>query len=198
MAGFPKASHIQTARSVISHLHTSSHCRMSRNAIGSGVWTLGSNSAILTNSNVYCESRDPSWSFPMWPDLPKPSTYAHHGKEQFSSWMDSSINKLTIYQYTTAKCSWVCFCWGLFLRPVRRPRVFGCPLNATGRLVQAATLLEITTRLVDDIGHGFSYILWQLECNRASLWAISAWKFQSSAVARHFVAPRHPPPSTPI
>ena len=26
-------------------------------------------------------------------------------------------------------------------------------------LVQATTMLEITTQLVDDIGHGFSYIL---------------------------------------
>ena len=47
----------------------------------------------------------------------------------------------------------------LFLRAVRHPRVLGCPLNATGWLVQATTLLEITTQLVDDIGHGFSYIL---------------------------------------
>ena len=34
-----------------------------------------------------------------------------------------------------------------------------CSLTATGWLVQAATLLEITTRLADDIGHGFNYIL---------------------------------------
>ena len=107
-------------------------------------------------------------------------------------WTTPSISYITNYQYTTAICWWVCFWWGLFLRPVRRPQVLGCPLNATGRLVQAATLLEIITWLVDDIGHGFSYILWQFECNRASLWAISAWKFQSSAVAHHL------PPSTPI
>ena len=48
--------------------------------------------------------------------------------------------------------------WGLFLRSVRHLWVLGCPLNANGWLVQAATLLEITTWLVDDIGHGFSYI----------------------------------------
>ena len=30
---------------------------------------------------------------------------------------------------------------------------------AIGWLVQATTLLENTTRLVDDIGHGFSYVL---------------------------------------
>ena len=45
----------------------------------------------------------------------------------------------------------------LFLRlvseAVRRPRVLECPLDATGRLVQATTLLEITMRLVDDIDH---------------------------------------------
>ena len=49
----------------------------------------------------------------------------------------------------------------LFLRPVRHPRVLECPLNATGWLayVQVTTLLEITTQLVNDTGHGFSYIL---------------------------------------
>ena len=130
----------------------------------------------------------------MWPALPKPATYAHHVNEQFSPSMDSSINKLTNCQYTTAKCWQVCFCWGLFLRSVRRPWELGCPLDATGRLVQATTLLEITIRLVDDIDHGFSYVLWQFECNGASLWAISPWKMQSSAVTRHFVATHHPPP----
>ena len=127
--------------------------------------------------------------------MPKPATYSHHVNEQFSSSMDSSINKLSNCQYTTAKCWQVCFCWGLFLRPVRRPRVLGCPLNATGRLVQATTLLEITIWLVDDIDHWFSYVLWQFECNGASLWAISPSKMQSSAVTRHFMAP---PTSTPI
>ena len=134
----------------------------------------------------------------MWPALPKPAIYAHYVKEQFSPSMDSSINKLTNYQYTTAKCWQVCFCWGLFLRPVRRPRVLGCPLNASGCLVQATTLLEITTRLVDDIGHGFSYVLWQFECIGASLWAISPWKMQSLTVIRHFVAPHKPLLSTPM
>ena len=117
-------------------------------------------------------------------------------------WIAPSI-KLTNCQYTTAKCWQVCFSWGLFLRPVRRPRVLGCPLDATGRLVQATTLLEITMRLVDDIDHWFSYVLWQFECNGASLWAISPWKMQSSAVTRPLrgsppPSTLHPPPSTPI
>ena len=129
----------------------------------------------------------------------KTSTCVYHVKEQFSLSMYGSINKLTNCQYTTANCWQVCFCWGLFLRPVRRPRVLRCPLDVTGWLVQATTLLEITTRLVDDIGHGISYVLWQFECNRASLWAISSWKMQSLTVTHHFVAPHHPhpPPSTP-
>ena len=42
--------------------------------------------------------------------------------------------------------------------------MLGCPFKDTGWLVQATlvqvtTLLEITTRLVDDIGHGFCYAL---------------------------------------
>ena len=142
-----------------------------------------------------CANRD---GFPrdshiyMWPDLPKPATYAHHVNEQFSPSMDSSMNKLTNCQYTIAKCWQVCSCWGLFLRPVRRPRVLGCPLNATGRLLQATTLLKITIRLFDDIDYWFNYVLWQFECNGASLWTISPWKMHSSAVTRHFVATPHP------
>ena len=107
-------------------------------------------------------------------------------------WIASLIN-----QYNTAKCWQVCFSWGLFLRPVRHPRVLGCPLKATGWLLQAITLLEITTQMVDDICHGFSYILLQFKCNGASLWTISPWKLQSSAVTCHFVAPHQHPPSTP-
>ena len=140
--------------------------------------------------------RQVAFQLHMWHALPKPATYAYHVKEQFSPSMDSSINKLTNCQYTIAKCWQVCFWWGLFLRSVRHPRVLGCPLNATGWLVQATTLLEITIRLVDDTSHWFSYVLWQFEWNGASLWAISPWKMQSSAVTRHFVATHHPhPPS---
>ena len=104
----------------------------------------------------------------MWPDLPKPATYAHNGKECFSSPIDCSINKLINCHNTTATSWLVCFFWGLFLRPVRRPRVFRCSLNATGWLVQAATMLKIITWLVHDVGHGFSYILWHFKCNGAS------------------------------
>ena len=106
--------------------------------------------------------------FNLWPDLPKPATYVHNGIERFSSPIDSSINKLTSCHNTTATSWLVCFFWGLVLRPVRRPRVLGCSLSATGWLVQAATLLKITTWLIHDVGHGFSYILWHFQCNGAS------------------------------
>ena len=53
----------------------------------------------------------------MWPDLPKPATYAHNGKEHFSSPIDRSINKLTNCHNTTAASWLVCFSeicfWGL-------------------------------------------------------------------------------------
>ena len=41
----------------------------------------------------------------MWLDLQKPITYAHNGKESFSSSIDTSINKLTNYHNTSAKSS---------------------------------------------------------------------------------------------
>ena len=131
----------------------------------------------------------------MWPALQKSTTYTHYSKDQFSSSMDTFINTLINYQYTTVKCWWVCFSWGLFLSPVRRPWVFGCLLNATGWLVQAATFLEIATQLVDDIGHGFSYILWQFGWVQWGLFVgYFPWKLLNLAVACHFVAPLHPPP----
>ena len=86
-------------------------------------------------------------------------------RQELLSWpINDSINKLTNYHNTTAKSWLICFFWGLFLRPVRRPLVLGCSLIATGWLAQAATLLKITTWLVHDVNHGFIYILWHFEC----------------------------------
>ena len=130
----------------------------------------------------------------MWPELPKPATYIHNGKEHFSSPIDSSIKKLTNCHNTTATSWLVCFFWGLFLGPVRLPWVLRCSLNATGWLVQVATWLKITTWLVHYVIHGFSYILWYFECNGAPSYAISPRTLLSFAVTRHFVATHHPPP----
>ena len=129
----------------------------------------------------------------MWLDLQKPTTYAHNGKESFSSSIDSSINKL-ITATPVPKVDWsTC---EAFLRPVRCPQVFGCPLNATGQLaiVQAATLLEITTQLIHDVGYELSYLLWHFECNGTLFWAISPWKLLSFAVTTPLWL--YPPPPT--
>ena len=63
--------------------------------------------------------------------IAKTTTYTHNGKECFTSPIDSSINKLANYHNTIPKTRVVFFFWCLFHRPVRRPQVFGCPLNAT-------------------------------------------------------------------
>ena len=54
-----------------------------------------------------------------------------------------SISYVTNCHNTTATSSLVCFFSGLFLRPVRHLQVLRCSLNATGWLVQAATLLKL-------------------------------------------------------
>ena len=123
--------------------------------------------------------------------MPKPATYAHDGKECFSPPINISINKLTNYHNTTVKRWLICFFWGLFLRPVSRLWVFGCPLNATSWLVQAAILLKIITWLIYDVGHVFIYSLWHFERNGALFLATVPWKLLSFAVTCHFVATHH-------
>ena len=119
-------------------------------------------------------------------------------EERFSSSIDSSVNKLTNCHNTTATRWLVCFFWGLFLRRVRHPRVLRCSLNATGWLIQVATLLKITTWLIHDVGYGFSYILWHFECNGASFQASSSRKLLSFTVTGHLNSwlptTLHPPP----
>ena len=102
------------------------------------------------------------WRCAVWPDLWRPTTYAHNDKGWF---LHSFISMLSNQHNTTAKSWLVCFLWSLFLLSLRCPQVLGCLLNVTGWLVQAATLLEITNWLVDDIDHGLRYILWNLEYN---------------------------------
>ena len=151
----------------ISYLDMSNCYRTSRDSITvmSGYWTVNWEKfhAPMFNLSHLIPQR-----LHMWPVLPKPATYAHNGKERFSSSIDSSIIKVTNCHNTTATTWLVCFFWGLFLRPVRRPRVLGCSLNATVWLVQAATLLKITTWLIHDVDHGFIYILWHFQCNGTS------------------------------
>ena len=167
MTGFPKASHIQTTMDDNSHLDMSNCYRTSRDSttVMSGYWRVNWEKSHAPTFNI---SHVIPHRFHMWPDLPKPATYAHNSKECFSSPIDSSINKLTNSHNTTATSWLVCFIWGLFSRPVWHPRVLGCSLNATGWLVQAIVLPKITNWIIHDIGYGFSYILWHCDCNGAS------------------------------
>ena len=135
----------------------------------------------------------------MWQGLPKHTTYAHNGKEPFSSPIDSTINKLTNYHNTTAKRWQVYFSWGLFLKPFRCLRVLKCSLNAIGWLVQADTLLKITTWLIHGVGYGVNYnyfmtfwVQWDLTLDHFTQ------KLLSFAVTHHFMSTHQPPPSTPI
>ena len=79
-------------------------------------------------------------------------------KNSFRQCMDSFINKLI----GGSAFAEACF-RGLFPRHVQHLQVLGCALNATGWLVQAIalleiTLLEITPQLIHDIGHGLNHI----------------------------------------
>ena len=99
----------------------------------------------------------------------QPTTNALYGKEQFSyqlQWIASSINTPLPNVNGSA-----------FAEAYQMSMSAQFPLNVTGWhvCIQAATLLEITTWLVSDIGRGFNYTLWLFECNEASLWVVSPW-----------------------
>ena len=99
----------------------------------------------------------------LWSQFVTGFAKTHHICAQcFSLPYDSYINKLTNYHNSTAKRWLVCFFWGLFLSAVRHPWGLGCTVNASGRLVEAATLLKITTWFVHDVGHRLIYNLWYL------------------------------------
>ena len=125
-------------------------------------------------------------------DFAKTFQYVYNGKECFH---DSYINKLTNYHNTTAK-GWLVYFWALFLRPVRYPQALGCPFNVPGQLVQAAShLTDITTWLIHDVGHGFSYVYfgtfwvqWGLILSHFTL------KLLSFPVTHNLVATHHPHP----
>ena len=73
-----------------------------------------------------------------------------------------------------------------------RQRVLRCSLNATGWLIQAATLMEITTQLVNDIEHGYSYIYDSLSTIEPS-YILKITKLQCNLPLRGFPLPHSPP-----
>ena len=65
----------------------------------------------------------------MWPDLRKAGFHTHNSKTHFSPSNVSCTSWLTIQPGIDAESCPGCFCCGLFLRLVRRPRVYGSPSN---------------------------------------------------------------------
>ena len=68
-------------------------------------------------------------NYKMWPDLRKAGFHAHNNKTHFSPSNDSCTCWLTIQPGIDAKSCPGYFCCGLFLKLVRRPRVYGSPSN---------------------------------------------------------------------
>ena len=66
----------------------------------------------------------------MWPDLRQAGFHAHNSKTHFSPSNNSCTRWLAIQPGINAESCPGCFCCGLFLRLVRRPRVYGSPSNA--------------------------------------------------------------------
>ena len=76
----------------------------------------------------------------------------------------SSFNKLTNSAYTTAKCWCVCFCWDMLISETCQLSTSALVFDECHWLACTDNLLAgYTTRLVDNIGHGFGYI-----CDRLS------------------------------
>ena len=105
----------------------------------------------------------------MWLDLRKAGFHAHNGRSHFSLLIHSFTNRLTFHASLSGKSLPVCFSWGLFYRPVRRPRVCGWTSQHCGWPEQNLNWLGVATRLDSDISHWFSNFLWNMEDNKASI-----------------------------
>ena len=103
--------------------------------------------------------------------------------------MFSSINTPTSYQYITAKIN-------VDGSAFDKARFWACQTFISAQVAIARHWLTCTdNHLAGNHTAGWWYrpwILWQFECNRATLWAISPWKLLSSTVSHHFLAPHYP------
>ena len=99
----------------------------------------------------------------------KDAFQAHNSKTHFSPSNDSCIHWITIQASIEAESCLGCFCCGLFLRLVRRPRVLGLPSNDSISHWQADSWLLFTTRLADEFGHQFSCFVWYVEVKMAPI-----------------------------
>ena len=108
----------------------------------------------------------------MWPDLRKATFHTYNIKIHFSPSNNSCTHWLTIQAGIDAESCVGCFCCGLFLRPVRCPRVLGSSSNGYISPWQADSRLYFTTRLADEFGYGFSCFVWYVMVKMAPMDAI--------------------------
>ena len=137
----------------------------------------------------------------LWLDLRQSVFHAHNSKIHFSPSHDSCT-------YYIANISGWYQCWklprllccGLFLSPVRYPRVLGWSLNGSISSGLTASLLWITTRLAGKVEHGCSCFVCYVELKIAPADVI--WLFlllhTHRALTHYFVALHHPLSGTPI
>ena len=116
--------------------------------------------------------------------MPKPAIYKSVVFMQWTlkhSWMPDRPQKRT-----TAKAGWSTFNSRVLVISLLMELTIGNENHSLPvfGLVPAATLLKITTRLVDDRDYRFSYILWHLDCKGA---LVKAWKL----LCCNFVALHH-------
>ena len=131
-----------------------------------------------------------------WPDLPKEVLCTHNFKTHLSSPFVSFINWATAHIFNTAEGWTVCFCSGLFLKPVWCPRVLGWPSNGPILPWQVDSRLWITTWLADKFFHEFSCFVWYLDVKMAPMEAI--WLFSEDvSFTCHIMVPRPPPKLSP-
>ena len=156
--GLPKpATHTHTHTPTHTHAHAHTHTRTHAN-----IHTrthIHTHAHIHTHTHTHTHTHIRTHTHTHTRIQQTHTQQTHTTTKQFSLPINSFINELTNHQCTTANSSLVCFCWGLFLRPVKHSQVLRCPLNNTGWLIQAATLLDITTQLTDHSSHGVHYIL---------------------------------------
>ena len=134
----------------------------------------------------------------MWLDLPKGVLYAHNLKSYFSPPFDKYNNRLTTHACIIAKVLTVYFYWGIIHRSVWCSLVHEWSVNGSNLPGQADSQQWITTGMAGGTGHRSSYILWHVELKTAWIEVNWPYKFYWIREFRHFVAPHHPPHSTPV
>ena len=134
----------------------------------------------------------------MWPDLRKATFHAHNIKTHFSPLNDSCTRWLTIQAGIDAQSYTGCFCCGLFLGPVRRPRVFGWPSNGYISLDKQTAGCNSPHDWPGVFGHGFSCFVWYVEVKITPMDAIWLVLVKTDPLPATSWLSTHPPSSHPV